>query len=101
MAKVDIRKEKIGTKLVDVSFIPFMRGRKVFFKAQGLRPSTRYFPYFGRKAIDDFTREESSFQTFSERQDDNSNVFSKITAHPDGATNLISDNNQLPSAGYF
>ena len=93
MSNADIRRERIGTKLVDVSFIPFMRGRKVFFKAQGLRPNTRYFPYFGKKAIDDFTREETTFQTFSVRQDDNSNVFSKATAHPDGSTNLISDAN--------
>ena len=95
MSNVDIRRERIGTKLVDVSFIPFMRGRKIFFKAQGLRPNTRYFPYFGKKAIDDFTREETNFQTFSERQDDNSNVFSKATAHPDGSTNLISDANGI------
>lgn len=91
MSNVSIRRERIGTNLVDVSFIPFMRGRKVFFKAQGLRPNTRYFPYFGKKAIDDFTREETTFQTFAVRQDDNSNVFSKATAHPDGSTNLISD----------
>ena len=91
MSNVDIRREKIGTEIVDVSFIPFMRGRKVFFKAQGLRPNTRYFPYFGKKAIDDYTREETTFKSFAERQDDNSNVFQKALAHPDGSTNLISD----------
>lgn len=84
-------RETIGTKVIDVKFIPFMRGRKIFFKAQGLRPNTRYFPYFGNKAIDDYTREETTFQRFSERQDDNSNVFQKATAHPDGSSNLITD----------
>lgn len=88
---VSFRRKVIGTRVVDVSLIPFMRSRKVFFKAQGLRPRTRYFPYFGKKAIDDFTRAETTFQTFGSRQDDNSNVFSRATAHPDGSTNLTSD----------
>ena len=86
----EIRK-KIGSKVIDVKFIPYMRGRKIFFKAQGLRPNTRYFPYFGQTAIDDYTREETTFQRFSERQDDNSNVFAKATSHPDGSTNLVTD----------
>lgn len=88
---VKVKRELIGTKLVDVTLIPFMRSRKIFFRALGLRPNTRYFPYFGKKAIDDYARSESTFQRFATRQDDNSNVFVGRTSHPNGSSNLTSD----------
>ena len=89
--RVSFRRQVIGTKVIDVQLIPFMRSRKVFFRAQGLRPRTRYFPYLGKRAIDDFTKNESTYQTFATRTDDNSNLFLNATAHPDGAANLTSD----------
>ena len=89
--RVRFRRQVIGTKVIDVQLIPFMRSRKVFFRAQGLRPRTRYFPYLGKRAIDDFTKNESTYQTFATRTDDNSNLFLNATAHPDGAANLTSD----------
>jgi len=88
---VRFRRQVIGTKVIDVQLIPFMRSRKVFFRAQGLRPRTRYFPYLGKRAIDDFSKTESTYQTFATRTDDNSNLFFNVTAHPDGAENLTSD----------
>ena len=88
---VRVRKELVGTKVVDVTLIPFMRSRKIFFRAQGLRPNTRYFPYFGKKAIDDYARTESTFQRFATRSDDASNIYVGSTSHPDGSSNLTSD----------
>lgn len=88
---VRVRKELIGTKVIDVTLIPFMRSRKIFFRAQGMRPNTRYFPYFGKKAIDDYARSESTFQRFATRSDDASNLFVGSTSHPDGSSNLMSD----------
>ena len=75
---VRFRRQVIGTKVIDVQLIPFMRSRKVFFRAQGLRPRTRYFPYLGKRAIDDFSKTESTYQTFATRTDDNSNLFSSL-----------------------
>ena len=88
---VTTRRQVVGTRVIDVQLIPFMRSRKVFFRARGLRPRTRYFPYFGRTAIDDFTRSETSFERFATRTDDNTNLFFNDTAHPDGSSNLTSD----------
>ena len=90
---VTVRRELIGSRVIDVILIPFMRSRKVFFRAQGLRPRTRYFPYLGRRAIDDFTREESTFTRIAERSDDAVNTFRGSTSHPDGSTTLTSDSN--------
>lgn len=89
--RVTFRRQTIGSRVIDVSLIPFMRSRKIFFRVQGLRPRTRYFPYFGRKAIDDYTRAENTFTRFGERTDDNNNIYTNRTSHPDGSTNLTSD----------
>lgn len=89
--RVSFRRQVIGTRVIDVQLIPFMRSRKVFFKVQGLRPRTRYFPYFGRKAIDNFARTETTFQTMATRTDDGSNLFFGATSHPEGSSNLTSD----------
>ena len=88
---VTTRRQIVGTRVIDVQLIPFMRSRKVFFRARGLRPRTRYFPYFGRTAIDNFTRSETSFERFATRTDDNTNLFFNDTVHPDGSSNLTSD----------
>ena len=89
--KITFRKQVIGSRVVDVQLIPFMRSKKVFFRAQGLRPRTRYFPYFGKKNIDSLTRQESTFTRYGKRSDDQSNVFTGLTTHPDGTSNLVSD----------
>ena len=91
--RVTTRRQTIGTRVIDVQLIPFMRSRKVFFRAQGLRPKTRYFPYLGRRAIDDFARSESTFTRFGTTNVDVGNLFFNSTAHPDGATNLNTDEN--------
>jgi len=90
---VTVRRELIGSRVIDVILIPFMRSRKVFFRAQGLRPRTRYFPYLGRRAIDDYVRSESTFTRFAERTDDTVNTFKNRTSHPDGSSTLTSDSN--------
>jgi len=90
---VTVRRELIGSRVIDVILIPFMRSRKVFFRAQGLRPRTRYFPYLGRRAIDDYARSESTFTRFAERTDDTVNTFKNRTSHPDGSSTLTSDSN--------
>jgi len=91
--RITTRRQVIGSRVIDVQLIPFMRSRKVFFRAQGLRPRTRYFPYFGKKSIDNFARNETSFTRFGTTNVDNSNLFFNSTAHPDGSTNLTSDSN--------
>lgn len=53
-----------GVRVVEVNFIPFIRSRKVFFKAQMMKPNTRVYPFFDGTDISDFTNPES-FQEFS------------------------------------
>lgn len=87
---VTTRREVIADKVIDVQIIPFMRSKKVFFKAEGLRPNTKHFSYFNDIAIDAYTRGET-FKTWSRRRGDDGNLYTNNTAHPVGATDLISN----------
>ena len=82
----------IEDRVIQTAFLPFMRSRKVFFRAQGLRPNTRVFPFLDGNNISDFTRSET-FQFYSDTDSDFGNTLKNTTAHPDGALNLTTDAN--------
>ena len=52
----EVVNEVIADRTVSLTFVPFMRPRLVFYKVEGLRPATRYFPFFDGVAFDSFTR---------------------------------------------
>ena len=93
-------RELISDTLVSRVSIPFMRSRKIFFKAQGLRPNTRYFAYFNRKRVDSWVREES-FQRISSNVADYGDQYANATQHPDTPSNLISDTNGNITGSFF
>lgn len=82
----------IEDKVLQTAFIPFMRSRKVFFKATGMRPNTRVFPLLDGTDISSFARSES-FQFYSDTDSDFGNTLKGATAHPDGSTTLTTDAN--------
>lgn len=86
-------RELVGERVLDIQIIPFMRSIKVFFRAQGLRPNSQFFPFFGGTNISNYTRQEDSFYRFSITDGDVGNTYTNTTSHPSGSTNLISDDN--------
>jgi hypothetical protein len=82
--------EVIGDRIVQVYSIPWMRSRKIYFKAEGLRPSVRVFPFFNNKNVSKWCRQES-FVLFSDREEDEGNINTQYTQHPDGPTTLITN----------
>jgi hypothetical protein len=42
-----------GDRVVDISYIPYMRSRPVTFTARNLKPDTKFFPFFDDKAVTD------------------------------------------------
>ena len=89
--EVATRTDAVGTRVIAVELIPFMRSRKVFFRAQGLRPRTRYFPYLGRRSIDAFAKGETSYTRFGTTSVEIGNLFFDATTHPEGTENLETD----------
>ena len=38
--------QDLGERIVDISFVPFIRSRRVYFKGRGLKPLTKVYPFF-------------------------------------------------------
>ena len=77
-----------GTRVAEVNFIPFIRSRKVYFKAQLMKPNTRVYAFFDGVDVSSFVREES-FLEFSGRT--GVRTYENQTVHPDGSSNLVTD----------
>jgi len=85
---------------VSRAFLPYMRTRKIFFKAQGLKPNTRHYPFFGLKSVGDWVKEET-FQRVSTINQDYGSGYNKITQHPDTPTPVLQTNADGMLAGSF
>jgi len=92
--------EVINEKVIDIALIPFMRSRKVYFKAEGLRPNSKVWAYFDGTRVDAWVREET-FVRMSTDHKDYGNTQNNATAHPEGATELITDTNGAIEGSFF
>ena len=92
--------EVIDQRVLDVALIPFMRSRKIYFNAQGLRPSSKVYAYFAGKRVDNFVREET-FTRMSDDHKEYGNTQNNATQHPEGSTELITDANGAVEGSFF
>lgn len=86
--------EEVGDRVVQVAIIPWMRSRKIFFKAEGLRPNTRMYPFFDGVNVSNWCRQETTFVRWSDRTEDQGNqgTSKSVNTHPSGSSTLITDN---------
>ena len=84
-------RDLVGERVIEIDILPFMRSVKVGFRVQGLRPLTRYFPYFDGTKVDDWVKQELSFTRFAETTEDYGNIYTNATEHPDGSSSLVTD----------
>jgi len=80
----------VGERIIDTVLIPYARSRKVFFKAEGLRPNTQHFMYFDKSSIASYVREET-FVRYANVGIDNGNLYKNASSHPDGNSILVAD----------
>jgi hypothetical protein len=92
--------EMINETVINVALIPFCRSRKIYFKAQGLRPSSTVYVYFDGVRIDDWVREET-FQRIATDTTDYGNIHNNATTHPEGSTAITSDTNGAVEGSFF
>ena len=83
----------IEDKVVQKALIPYIRARKIFFKAEGLRPNTQHFLFFDDQNMADYVKPESSFTRHADNPVDYGNTLFGKTTHPDTAGVLTSDDN--------
>lgn len=83
----DTQLKELGSRVVETNFVPFIRSRKIFFKAELMKPNTKVFAFFNGSDVTNYCAEES-YQEFS----DQTNIvgYSGETAHPSN-TDLITD----------
>lgn len=77
-----------GRRVVEMNFVPFIRSREIFFKAELLKPNTQVYAFFDGTDISNYVKEKS-FVEFSGRS--SVDTFEGVTSHPDTAGALISD----------
>ena len=90
-----------SNNVIDVQVLPWMRSKMIQFKSVGLRPNTRYFPYFNNVDVSNWCREETTYELFSSNNIDYGNKYSNATAHPDGNSTLVSDATGQLIGSYF
>lgn len=83
-----IQTQNLGDRVVDISFVPFIRSRKVYFHAIGLKPLTRVYPFFDGVNISQYCREDAAVVKSSEVAD----VQEYLNKVP-GSTNFITPEN--------
>jgi hypothetical protein len=86
---------------VNRTFIPYMRTRKIFFKAQGLKPNTRHYPFFSNKSVSSWVKQEA-FRNISTLDSDYSTGYNNLTQHPNTpTTSLLTDANGKLEGSFF
>ena len=94
----------VEDRVIESVLAHFMRARKVFFKATGLRPNTRVFTFLDGNNITNLTNGtggHSGFQFYSDDATDNGNTLKNITVHPDGASTLVTDADGFISGSFI
>lgn len=99
----DTLRSVVNGRVVDLALVPWMRSRKIYFHAKGLKPRTKFTPFFDGQQVSDWCRTEASFVRWADRQEDIGSLFrnSTVTTHPDGMTELTSDENGEVIGSFF
>ena len=83
----DTQLKELGSRVVETNFIPFIRSRKIMFKAELMKPNTKVFAFFNGSNVTDYCAEES----YTEFSDQTSvQGYSGVTSHPSNS-DLITD----------
>ena len=90
----------LGSKIIDVAVIPFMRSRKVSFEAIGLRPNAYHFAYLNNVKMDDFVRSTGNFDRINSSRVEYESP-NNFTTHPDGSGALLTDAKGSVAGSFF
>ena len=70
----------MGDRTVEINFVPFIRSRMIFFRAEGLKPNTKLHAFFDNTLVDQYVHSEP-YQVYSSRNDNTNYI--NATQHPD------------------
>lgn len=78
-----------GNRIVEVNFVPFMRSRKIYFKASRMKPNTKVYAFFNDVNVTAYCKEAN----YVEWSDQTGVVeYPGITSYPGGGGTLTTNN---------
>ena len=96
----EIVRTEVGDRVIDVDLLPYIRSRKIYFKAEGLRPNSKVFAFFDGKNVASWVK-SGSFQYFSNDTVDYGDTYNRATQHPDSPSTLTTDANGKVEGSFF
>ena len=94
----------VGQRVVTIDLLPFIRSRKVFFRASQLAPNRQHYLFFDGKHIQDYYRQEE-FSNFNVPKSINDPLtdaqYSGATSHPETSSNLVTNALGEVSGSFF
>ena len=86
----EIVQKLVGNRVINVALLPYIRSRKISFKAEGLRPNSKVFAFFDGVSVADWVRSET-FTRYADDPIDYGDLYNRATSHPDGSSTLETD----------
>ncbi len=97
----DTQLKEMGSRVVETNFIPFIRSREIFFKAERMKPNTKVFAFFNGTDVTDFCSETGGYKEWSDQASDGTAAVSykDDTAHANN-TDLVTDASGLVAGSF-
>lgn len=80
---------QVSDTVVNNTVVPYIRSRKIYFRATGLKPLSRVYAFFDGVDMTNYVRSEVAMTNYTTNPDDKN--YAGLTAHPSGATTLTTD----------
>ena len=64
----DTQLKELGSRVVETNFVPFMRSREIFFKAEMMKPNTKVYAFFNGTNVTDYCSETGGFKNFADER---------------------------------
>jgi len=61
----DTQLKELGSRVVETNFVPFMRSREIFFKAEMMKPNTKVYAFFNGANVTNYCSETGGFKVFA------------------------------------
>jgi len=95
----DTIRQRVGNRVIDMALVPWIRSRKIFFKAEGMRPNTTYNAFFDGINVTAWCNGNDTFTRYAATTDDVGNQYENLSGHP--SVNAITSNSEGKIEGSF
>lgn len=100
IASEDVVRNVVDDRIVSTTFIPFIRSKKVYFRALGMQPNTKLFAFFDNTPVNNWVRAEP-YQLVSDQDSDYGNEFKNAVEHPNTPSVLTTNGEGKVEGSFF